>query len=65
MIRLDEFVERKDSSSDHLSGFVVSKTKKNSTTFKDFCCQFSKTFQRPIRAISCRKIASVSNILTQ
>jgi hypothetical protein len=35
---------------------------KNSKTFKDFFCLFSKTFQRPLRAISCRKIASVSTI---
>ena len=37
----------------------------NSKTFKDFFCLFSKTFQRPLRAISSRKIASVSTIFTQ
>ena len=37
---------------------------KNSKTFKDFFCLFSKTFQRSLRAISCRKIASVSTIFT-
>jgi hypothetical protein len=33
------------------------RTKQGSKTFKDFFCLLSKTFQRPLRAISCRKIA--------
>ena len=43
------------------TGFVVSKTKKIQRLSKIFYA-YSKTFQRPLRAISCRKIASVSTI---
>jgi hypothetical protein len=44
-----------------LTGLVVSKTKKIQRLSKIF----SAYFQRPLRAISCRKIASVSTIFTR